>query len=245
VSTRSPTNAIGPIAAVEHGGVMDGPAAVIFDLDGVLIDSERTWNRAREQLVKECGGVWRADAQRAMMGMSSLEWSRYMREQLGVPMSDQAISATVVERLEQIYRQRLPLIAGAREAVTALSRRWPLAIASSANRALIALVLELACLGDCFGAIVSSEEVPRGKPAPDVYLEAARRIGYQPASCAAVEDSANGIRSAAAAAMHVVAIPNHAFAPSAEVLAHADVVLASIDLLIPSVIEDLTTARSS
>jgi HAD superfamily hydrolase (TIGR01509 family) len=217
-------------------------AAVIFDLDGVLIDSEDTWNRAREQLVEECGGVWRADAQRAMMGMSSVEWSRYMREQLGAPMSEEAISARVVERLEHIYRRQLPLIPGAREAVRALSPRWPLAIASSANRALIALVLELACLSDCFGAMVSSEEVPRGKPAPDVYLEAARRIGCEPSSCAAVEDSANGIRSASEAGMKVVAIPNHAFTPPDDVLGQAHVVLASIELLTPSLIEGLMTA---
>jgi HAD superfamily hydrolase (TIGR01509 family) len=215
------------------------PAAVIFDLDGVLIDSETVWNEARRQLVEESGGSWRDGAQRAMMGMSSVEWSAYMREELGVPMSLEAISASVVERVERRYRERLPLLPGARRAVTSLASRWPLAIASSANRSIIALALELADLSDCFLAAVSSEEVSHGKPAPDVYLEAARRISREPASCAAVEDSANGLHAAAAAGMRVIAIPNRALPPDAEALALADVVLPSIEGLDPGVLTEL------
>lgn len=173
------------------------------------------------------------------MGMSSVEWSRYMRESLGVPMSDDAISTSVVKRLEQLYRVRLLLIPGAREAVRSLASRLPLAIASSANRALIELALELAGLADCFEAAVSSEEVAHGKPAPDVYLEAARRIECEASSCAAVEDSANGIRAAAAAGMSVIAIPNRAFPPGNDVLAKADLVLPSIDVLEPSMLATL------
>lgn len=218
---------------------MKGPAAVIFDLDGVLLDSETVWNDARRELVQESGGTWRDDAQRAMMGMSSGEWSHYMGEELGVPMSAGAISAAVVERLERLYRERLPLLPGARVAVTSLASRWPLAIASSANRSIIALVLKLADLTDCFGAAVSAEEVAHGKPAPDVYLEAARRISRKPASCAAVEDSANGIRAAEAAGMRVIAVPNHAFPPDDEALANADVVLPSIEALDPEVVAAL------
>jgi HAD superfamily hydrolase (TIGR01509 family) len=215
---------------------MSGPTAVIFDLDGVLLDSEVVWNEARRELVTESGGHWRADAQRAMMGMSSVEWSRYMRDQLGVPLSAEEIRAAVVERLERGYRERLPLLPGAREAVRSLASRYPLALASSANRSIIALVLRLAGLADRFQAVVSSEEVPRGKPAPDVYLEAARRISKAPASCAAVEDSANGIRAAEAAGMRVIAIPNRAFPPDDEALTHADVVLASIEELDPEMV---------
>ena len=207
------------------------PAAVIFDLDGVLVDSEALWNDARRQLVEESGGTWKDEAQQAMMGMSSVEWSRYMREELGVPMSEEAISADVVERLEHLYRERLPLIPGAREAVIAVAPRWPLALASSANRSLIELVLELAGLTDCFEATVSSEEVAHGKPAPDVYLEAARRLSSEPATCVAVEDSTSGLRSAAAAEMGIVAIPNQAFPPAPDALALADVVLESIEEL--------------
>jgi HAD superfamily hydrolase (TIGR01509 family) len=212
------------------------PAAVIFDLDGVLVDSEVVWNDARRELVEKSGGSWRADAQRAMMGMSSVEWSHYMSEQLGVPMSAEAISAAVVERLEGLYREHLPLIPGAREAVTSLATRWPLAVASSANPRIIALVLELAELTACFRATVSSEEVPHGKPSPDVYLEVARRISLEPSSCAAVEDSASGLRAAAAAGMSVIAIPNRVFPPEAEALARADVVLPSIDALDAAVV---------
>lgn len=203
-------------------------AAVIFDLDGVLVDSEALWDDARRQLVEESGGTWKDDAQQSMMGMSSLEWSRYMREELDVPMSAEDISESVVGRLEGLYRERLPLIPGARAAVIGVAQRWPLALASSANRPLIELVLELAGLADRFEATVSSEEVAHGKPAPDVYLEAARRLSIEPASCVAVEDSTSGLRSAAAAGMGVVAIPNRAFPPEPDALALADAVLESV-----------------
>jgi HAD superfamily hydrolase (TIGR01509 family) len=215
------------------------PAAVIFDLDGVLVDSEVAWRDARMGLVEQSGGSWREDAQSEMMGMSSAEWSRYMSEELGVPLSADAISAAVVERLQRLYRERLPLITGAREAVMSLAPRWPLAIASSANRSIIALVLELAGLTECFQATVSSEEVSHGKPAPDVYLEAARRISREPADCAAVGDSANGLRAAATAGMSVIAIPNRAFPPDEEALENADVVLCSIEALRPEVVAAL------
>jgi HAD superfamily hydrolase (TIGR01509 family) len=217
------------------------PAAVIFDLDGVLVDSEVVWDDARRELARETGGTWREDAQRAMMGMSSAEWSRYMHEELGVPLSAKEISARVVERVENLYRERLPLIRGAREAVVSLAAHWPLAIASSANRSIIDLVLELAGLAGCFGTTVSSEEVPHGKPAPDVYLEAARRIGRDPAGCVVVEDSANGLRAGVAAGMRMIAIPNCAFPPGKEALESADVVLRSIEELSPEVVAALGT----
>jgi HAD superfamily hydrolase (TIGR01509 family) len=218
---------------------MTPPAAVVFDLDGVLVDSETAWNDARREVVEQSGGTWRGGAQEAMMGMSSLEWSRYMREQLGVPLPESQISRAVVERLERLYRGSVPLLPGARQAVIALAARWPLGLASSANRTIIELVLELTCLSRHFKATVSSEEVPHGKPAPDVYFEAARRIGCDARCCAAVEDSANGLRAAAAAGMNVVAIPNRDFPPPQTALALADVVLPSIEALEPRVIEAL------
>ena len=213
--------------------------AVVFDLDGVLLDTEELWNEARRQITDERGGRWRDDAQRAMMGMSSPEWSRYMHDVLGVPDPPEEISAEVVKRLEALYRERLPLVPGALEAVRRIGERWPLAIASSSNRPLIDLFLELTGTGDLFRATVSSEEVERGKPAPDVYLEAARRLGVSPATCAAIEDSENGIRSAAAAGMRVIAIPNRVFPPSDEALSLAQVVLDSLDELTPEVVEEL------
>ncbi len=206
--------------------------AVVFDLDGVIIDSEEVWNDARRELTEQSGGAWKAEATRAMMGMSSLEWSRYMHDELGVPMAPEEISAAVVARLEEHYRSELPLIPGARDAVVRLAERWPLGLASSANPSIIELALREADLADCFRATVSSEEVPRGKPAPDVYLEAARRLAVEPAACAAVEDSSNGLRSAAAAGMAVIAIPNAAFPPDPDALALADAVLGSIGELV-------------
>lgn len=203
-------------------------AAVIFDLDGVLVDSEQLWDDARRELVRERGETWRPGATRAMMGMSSLEWSRYMHDELRVDMAPEEISTGVVERLERLYRERLPLYPGAVETVAAVAERHRLGLASSANRQIIDLVLELAGLRRFFEATVSSEEVPRGKPAPDVYLEAARRLRVSPERCAAVEDSANGIRSAAAAEMKVVAIPNREFPPDDEALGLTAAVLSSL-----------------
>jgi HAD superfamily hydrolase (TIGR01509 family) len=213
---------------------MAGPIeAIVFDLDGVLVDSEAVWNAAREAVALEHGGRWRPDAQRAMMGMSSIEWSNYMHDELGVALAPERISSTVVARLEALYRERLPLIAGAREVVIGLAQGWTLALASSANRPIIELVLERADLRDCFADTVSSEEVARGKPAPDVYLEAARRIGVAPTRCAAVEDSSNGLRSAAAAGMVVYAVPNREFPPAEDALGLASEVLDSIAELTP------------
>ena len=217
--------------------------AVVFDLDGVLVDTEELWDKARRQIAEERGGRWPEDGQRAMMGMSSQEWSPYMHEELGVPDPPEQISAEVVRRLEELYRERLPLIPGALDAVRRLAARWPLAIASSSNRPIIDLFLELTGTADLFQATVSSEEVARGKPAPGVYLEAARRLGVDPGRAVAIEDSENGIRSAAAAGMHVIAIPNRAFPPSAEALALASVVLDSIEELQPEVVEHAAGKR--
>jgi HAD superfamily hydrolase (TIGR01509 family) len=209
---------------------------VIFDLDGLLLDSEQLWDEAREELARERGGRWHDGAQRAMMGMSSPEWSRYMHEQIGLRESPAEISAEVVRRMEALYRKRLPLVPGAREAVERMAARWPLGLASSSNRPLIELALELAELAQFFRATLSSEEVARGKPAPDVYLEAAKRLGVEPTRAAAIEDSHNGIRAAAAAGMHVVAVPNRRFPPGEDALAEADVVLDSLEELAPEAI---------
>jgi HAD superfamily hydrolase (TIGR01509 family) len=209
-------------------------AAVVFDLDGVIVDSEHVWDEARQQLAEERGGRWHAEASRDMMGMSSPEWSRYMHDVIGLAETPEEINAEVVRRLEAAYREDLPLLPGAAEAVEALAAAWPLGLASSSNRELIDLVLGASGLGRFFAATVSSEEVPRGKPAPDVYLEAARRLGVEPARAVAVEDSENGIRSARAAGMRVLAIPNPQYPPAPDALALADDVLASVAELTPT-----------
>jgi len=210
--------------------------AVVFDLDGVLLDSEQIWDEVREQLARERGGRWHDGAQRAMMGMSSTEWSQYMHDEIGLPESPEEISAEVVRRLEERYRQHLPLLDGAVEAVERLAARWPLGIASSSNREVIDLVLELSELAPFFKVTVSSEEVARGKPAPDVYLEAARRLGVAPEQSAAIEDSENGIRAAKAAGMRVIAIPNPHFPPDPEALEQADITLGSLAELSPTTV---------
>ena len=211
--------------------------AVVFDLDGVLLDSEEIWDRAREELARERGGRWHDRAQRDMMGMSSTEWSRYMADVIGRPEPPEEINREVVRRLTELYREELPAIAGAREAVERLAARWPLGLASSSNRELIDLVLELLGVEHLFTATVSSDEVARGKPAPDVYLEAARRLGVDPTRAAAVEDSHNGILSAKAAGMRVIAIPNAHFPPDEDALAEADVVLDSLAELTVDAVE--------
>jgi HAD superfamily hydrolase (TIGR01509 family) len=210
--------------------------AVVFDLDGVLIQTEELWHEERERLARERGGRYDAEAQRAMMGMSSPEWSQYMHEHVGLPEPPEEIAAEVLALMETRYRERLPLIPGAVEAVERLAARWPLGLASSSNRPLIDLVLELSGLDRFFRATVSSEEVERGKPAPDVYLEACRGLGVQPSRAAAVEDSHAGIGSAKAAGMRVIAIPNPSFPPGEEALALADVVLDSLAELTPEAV---------
>jgi HAD superfamily hydrolase (TIGR01509 family) len=205
--------------------------AVVFDLDGVLIDSEQAWDAARRTVVADHGGRWTDTATRAMQGMSSTEWSRYLVETLGMQLSPEAANAAVVEAMLAGYRKRLPMLPGAREAVERLAARGPLALASSSNRELIDLVLERMGVAGKFAATVSSEEVARGKPAPDVYLEACRRLGLEPAQCTAVEDSENGIRSAHAAGLRVIAIPNPHFPPAPDALALADAVLPNLDAL--------------
>jgi HAD superfamily hydrolase (TIGR01509 family) len=218
--------------------------AVVFDLDGVLIDSEAVWDAARRSVVEESGRRWRDGATRALMGMSAPEWSRYLHEELGVPLDPDEINRRVVARVLERYRRDLPLLPGAVEAVRRLAARWRLGVASSANRQVIDAVLDGAGVADCFAATVAGEEVAHGKPAPDVYLAAADKLGVRPADAAGVEDSSNGLRAAAAAGMFVVAIPNREFPPSEDALALAGVVLESLDQLTPDALLDAVDGRA-
>lgn len=219
--------------------------AVIFDLDGVLLDSEQLWDQVRRQVATEHGVPWPDGATEAMQGMSSVEWARYMHERLDIKLPPERINAAVVERLLERFTTDLPLLPGAVEVVERLRRLWPVALASSSNRAVIERVLALTGLAGAFAATVSSEEVPRGKPAPDVYREAARRLGLAETGCVAVEDSANGIRSALAAGMAVVAIPNRHYPPPAEVLARTEVLEGLDDLTGDAVGRAADTRRPS
>ena len=210
--------------------------AVVFDLDGVLLQSEEVWDAVRERYVRERGGRYDEDVQRAMMGMSSPEWSRFLHEDAHVPDTPDEINSEVVRRMLEAYERELPLLAGAVAAVQRAAAAFPLGLASSSNREVFEEVLELAGIDECFRATVSSEEVERGKPAPDVYLEAARRLGVVPGDCTAVEDSHAGIRSARSAGMRVVAIPNAAYPPDEEALQLADTVVPSLDELTPDLL---------
>jgi HAD superfamily hydrolase (TIGR01509 family) len=210
--------------------------AVVFDMDGVLIQSEEVWDEVREAYVRERGGRYDDEVQRAMMGMSSVEWSQYLHDVAGVPDEPSAINDEVVRRMLDTYREQLPLIDGAVDAVRRLADRYPLGLASSSNRPLIDAVLLVAGLTPFFTATVSSEEVQHGKPAPDVYLEAARRLGVDAPRCAAVEDSHGGIRSAKAAGMRVIAIPNPSYPPDDESLAQADVTIGALGELTPELV---------
>jgi HAD superfamily hydrolase (TIGR01509 family) len=174
-----------------------------------------------------------------MQGMSSPEWSNYMRDSLGVDLSQEQIVDLVVQNLLEHYGQHLPLLPGAAEVVQRIGGRWPLALASSANRQVIDRVLAISGLKDLFQVTVSSEEVPRGKPQPDVYLEAARRLGRQPRACVAVEDSTNGIRAAIRAGLRTVAIPNRQYPPPVDVLRQADVTVSRLTDLTVELIDRL------
>ncbi|MEV4051072.1 HAD family phosphatase [Amycolatopsis sp. NPDC049688] len=200
--------------------------AVIFDLDGVLVDSERIWDEVRRAVVAEHGGTWREEATRALQGMSTPEWARYLVEELGAKLSPPEAATLVVKRMAARYAAEPPLIPGAVEVVRQVSARWPVAIASSSPVILIKGFLDVTGLP--VGAAVSSEQVGAGKPAPDVYLRAAELLGVAPDRCAAVEDTTNGLRSALAAGMAVYAVPNPHFPPDPEVLKQATAVVEKI-----------------
>ena len=214
--------------------------AVIFDLDGVLIDSEPVWERVRRDLVAAHGGHWAADAQQRLMGMSTPEWTRYLGQDLGVDLPPEKLATEVIEQMAASYREHLPLLPGAVDAVRRVAARWPLGLASSAPAVLIETVLDAAQLRPYFGVTMSTEQVARGKPAPDIYLEVAGHLGFAPPACAAIEDSSNGLRSAAAAGLHVIAIPRPQYPPDPDALAAAALVLRDLDALTPSAIAALS-----
>jgi HAD superfamily hydrolase (TIGR01509 family) len=202
--------------------------AVVFDLDGVLIDSEPVWEQVRRALVAERGGHWAPDAQRRLMGMSTPEWARYLSEDLGVGLPPDEVAREVIDRMAARYTQDVPLMAGAADAVRRIAARWPLGVASSSPPRLIEIVLQSAGLRSSFSVVMSTEQVVHGKPAPDIYLAVTAKLGCPPPDCAAVEDSANGLRSAAAAGLRVVAIPQPRYPPEPEALAQASLVLPSL-----------------
>ena len=215
------------------------PEAVVFDLDGVLVDSEPIWEDVRRTLVAERGGRWRPDSQRRLMGMSTAEWARYLSVELEVGMTPDEVARAVVDRMAARYRDSLPLLPGAVDAVVRLAARWRLGVASSSPPRLVDLVLDRAGVRRLFEVTVSTEEVARGKPAPDVYVTVTARLGLEPRRCVAIEDSSNGLRSARAAGLRVIAVPRPEYPPDPDALAGADRVLGGLPELTPAVVAAL------
>ena len=215
--------------------------AVVFDLDGVLVDSEPVWEQVRRGLVAERGGHWAPDAQRRIMGMSTPEWARYLSQDRGAGLTPDEVATEVIDRMAARYREHVPLMDGAVDAVHRMAGRWPLAVASSAPATLIETVLRSAGLRSCFTVVKSTEQVAHGKPAPDIYLAVTAELGCPPPDCAAVEDSSNGLRSAAAAGLRVIAIPQPEYPPDADALAQAGLVLPSLAGLTADAVAALAT----
>ncbi|WP_422744975.1 HAD family hydrolase [Micromonospora sp. WMMD754] len=213
--------------------------AVLFDLDGVIVDSEPVWEEVRRAYVAEHGGVWQPDTQRRLMGMSTGEWAAYLSDELGVDRSAEQVAAEVVAEMTERYARRVPLIDSADGVVRRTAARWPLGLASSSPSRLIAAALDATGLAGAFVATLSTEETARGKPAPDVWLAVAERMDVDPRRCVAVEDSSNGVRSAAAAGCRVVAVPHGSYPLDPDAEALAAVLLPSIGALTPELLAEL------
>ena len=217
--------------------------AVVFDLDGVLVDTEELWDRTRRALAADAGRPWPAGATRAMQGMSTAEWSGYLAEVVRLPGTPAIVAATVIDRMAAAYARELPLVPGAVDAVERLAVRWPLGLASSSPRRLIDAVLDAAGLSVRFRVTISTEEVDAGKPSPAVYRTAVARLGAAPERVVAIEDSSNGLRSAAAAGLVVLALPHAAFPPAEDALALAAATVGSLADLTPDLVEAVAAGR--
>jgi HAD superfamily hydrolase (TIGR01509 family) len=216
----------------------DGVEAVVFDLDGVIVDSEIWWDEARRDFAAARGKTWTEEDRVAVMGANSRQWSRTMRRRLGIDDEDDVIERAIVDAVVGRYRrQGAPRIDGAAEAVRRIAAHWPVAVASSAHHEVIEAALEATGLTGVFRVVVSSDEVERGKPEPDVYLEAARRLAIPPERCLVVEDSYNGVRAARAAGMTVVLVPNATIPPAPGTRELADAVVGRLAEVDPSKFE--------
>lgn len=216
--------------------------AVVFDLDGVLIDTEPVWEEVRRAFVADHGGRWLPDTQDRLMGMSTEEWADYLATELIEGLTAEEVAYEVVDRMSRRYAEDLPLMPGAIEAVRRLAEQYPLGLNSSSPRALIDLVLGRLGVDSLFRATVSTEEVDRGKPAPDGYLTAAARTDVLPTECVAIEDSTNGLRSAYAAGMRVIAVPHPRYPPAADALALASYVAENLNAVTTDIVTKVGAA---
>ncbi|MCP2255131.1 haloacid dehalogenase superfamily, subfamily IA, variant 3 with third motif having DD or ED [Prauserella aidingensis] len=193
--------------------------AVVFDMDGVLVDSEQLWDEVRRQVAAAHSGTWNDEATRAMQGMSTPEWAEYLVTEVGVQLTPDEVARTVIDEMRNRYAGAPPVLPGAPDALGKVAERYPVAIASSSPPVLIESFLTATGLADRVPVAVSSEQVAKGKPAPDVYLEAASQLGVDAEECAAVEDSTSGLQAALAAGMTVYAVPNPHYPPDETVVA--------------------------
>lgn len=220
-----------------------GVRAVVFDLDGVLVDSEGMWDEVRRGLAADAGRRWPDEATRAMQGMSTPEWSGYLTDVVGVPGPATAVAATVIDRMAERYDAELPLLDGAVQVVRRLAERWPLGLASSSPRRLIDAVLRASGLADAFSVAMSTEQVEEGKPSPAVYLAVTERLGVPAEAVVALEDSSNGLRAASRAGMRLIAVPRPDFPPTKDALALADAVVHHLDELTLERVASLVPTR--
>lgn len=206
------------------------PEAVIFDLDGTLVDTEFVWDVVRRKMAADVGIEWRDEFTRSMMGMSTAEWSHYLTEEVGLPYSPEEAARITVQGMVDHYMAGPMVLPGATEAVRLMSQTYPVAIASSSPPVLIDAATEVLGIRDCLRATVSTEECERGKPAPDAYLLACSRLGADPKACVAVEDAAAGIQAALSAGLAVVSVPQDFHRPAPGLLAQTVVLRSLVEL---------------
>ncbi|MBI1276636.1 MAG: HAD-IA family hydrolase [Anaerolineaceae bacterium] len=213
--------------------------AVVFDMDGVLMDSELYWKFAREDFAASLHKPWSMDDQRACMGRNTVEWAQVMKDRLALNWSlDDIINDTISRVLAQ-YDAQLPLRAGAIGAVERMATRYKVALASGSPTAVIDHAMDKSGLGNLLQVRVYGDAVPNGKPAPDIYLETLRLLGVQPQNSAGIEDSSNGIRALHNAGMKIIAAPSEGFDLPSDVLALANHVVVHMDEITMEVVDRL------
>jgi HAD superfamily hydrolase (TIGR01509 family) len=216
---------------------------VIFDLDGVIVDSEIWWDDVRKAFAAEHGRGWTVDDRHAVMGANSRQWSETMRRRLGLDLPAEEIERAIVDRMIRRYEaEGAPVIDSAPDAIRSIAGRHPVALASSSHRRVIDAALAATGLADVFRAVVSSDEVAHGKPEPDVFLEAAGRLGVEPGRSVVVEDSLNGLKAGRAAGMRTILVPNGSVPPAPGAEEHANLVVARLADLDPATLEPRTGA---
>lgn len=225
-----------PLAMHEHPSLPHGESilikAVVFDLDGLLIDSEPVWFRARAEMFGRFGLEWTDADQKRLMGVSTATWIEYLTKKLQGRMSSTEIAEESLSKMVSYYRAgEVPLMPGAGQALEACAGRYKLGLASGSPRVLIDAALSGATWQLFFSEMLSSDEVNRGKPAPDAYLEIMRRMGVASKETVVIEDSGNGILAGKAAGVRVIAVPNPNLLPAPEALREADAVIDSLIVL--------------